>query len=265
MKQSFFIILTFIYASANAQMGVGTITPNPTAQVEINSVTKGLLVPRMTEAEKTAIVSPASGLMVFQLAASPSDETTGFYYYDGSAWTRLQSETVGAETGDTKFSWAPSNHSGWYLLNGQSTASLPAGAQAAAVALGFGANLPDTRDHLTKTRSASSESTGSFSGANSVLLTSQNLPNISLTAASAGSHSHSFQDAYWSSQAWGNEGLLGANMNEDHDNNRRTSSQTTDAAGTHTHTVALNGNVTQTAINSRQTSLNLNQFIYLGL
>jgi len=45
---------------------------------------KGLLIPRMTAAERTAIVSPATGLMVFQ-----TDATAGFYYYNGTAWVSL--------------------------------------------------------------------------------------------------------------------------------------------------------------------------------
>jgi hypothetical protein len=38
----------------------------------------------MTEAQRTAIVSPATGLLVYQ-----NDGTEEFYYYDGSAWTNL--------------------------------------------------------------------------------------------------------------------------------------------------------------------------------
>ena len=59
-------------------------TPNSSAMLDITSTTKGLLTPRMTSAQRTAISSPATGLIVYQ-----TDGTDGFYYYDGSAWVLL--------------------------------------------------------------------------------------------------------------------------------------------------------------------------------
>ncbi len=61
-----------------------------TAVLDVNSTTKGLLSPRMTSAQRTAISSPATGLLVFQ-----TDGTPGFYYYNGSAWVII---TTGAAT-----------------------------------------------------------------------------------------------------------------------------------------------------------------------
>ena len=59
-------------------------TPNNSAMLDVKSTSKGLLIPRMTEAQRTAISLPAKGLLVYQ-----NDGTEGFYYYDGSAWTNL--------------------------------------------------------------------------------------------------------------------------------------------------------------------------------
>ena len=58
------------------------------AMLDVSSVTKGLLAPRMTAAQKNAIVAPATGLLVYQ-----TDNTPGFYYYSGSAWITLQGAT----------------------------------------------------------------------------------------------------------------------------------------------------------------------------
>lgn len=53
-------------------------TGNNSAALDIKSTTKGLLIPRVTQAQRTSISSPAQGLLVFQ-----TDGTPGFYYYNG--------------------------------------------------------------------------------------------------------------------------------------------------------------------------------------
>src|SRR5687767_11387166 len=78
------IVLTFLSSSVIAQVGVGTATPDASAQLDITSTTKGLLIPRMTAAERTTIATPATGLMVYQIDATP-----GFYYYNGSTWAQI--------------------------------------------------------------------------------------------------------------------------------------------------------------------------------
>jgi hypothetical protein len=55
---------------------------------EMESTNKGLLAPRMTAVQRTAISSPATGLIVYQ-----TDGTTGFYYNAGTpgapSWVQL--------------------------------------------------------------------------------------------------------------------------------------------------------------------------------
>ena len=77
MKQLLFAALLFITFSANAQLGVGTATPNASAQLDVTSTTKGFLLPRMTQAQRNAISSPAEGLLVYQ-----TDLLKGYYYYN---------------------------------------------------------------------------------------------------------------------------------------------------------------------------------------
>tara|TARA_B110000503_G_scaffold10620_1_gene14482 strand:- start:330 stop:794 length:465 start_codon:yes stop_codon:yes gene_type:complete len=79
------LIFTFFCISAtSAQVGIGTETPNSSSLLELSSTSKGLLVPRMEEAQKNAISSPAQGLLIFQ-----TNGTVGFYSYDGSNWLQL--------------------------------------------------------------------------------------------------------------------------------------------------------------------------------
>lgn len=56
--------------------------PHSSAILDVKSTTQGMLIPRMTTAERTAIESPATGLMVYDL------NTASFWYYDG-AWRNL--------------------------------------------------------------------------------------------------------------------------------------------------------------------------------
>ncbi len=64
----------------SAQAGLGTTTPHPSAMLEISATGKGLLIPRMTMANRPA--APATGLLIYQ-----ADNTPGFYVYNGTAWT----------------------------------------------------------------------------------------------------------------------------------------------------------------------------------
>lgn len=79
----FVFMVSFIYGQ-NGNVGIGTATPNASAMLDVSSTAKGMLIPRMTTAQKNAIASPASGLLIYQ-----TDSTTGFYYYSGSTWSRI--------------------------------------------------------------------------------------------------------------------------------------------------------------------------------
>jgi hypothetical protein len=65
-------------------VGIGTTTPNSSSLLEIKSTTKGILIPRMTLVQRNAIATPATGLLIFQ-----TNNTPGFYYYSGTAWTAV--------------------------------------------------------------------------------------------------------------------------------------------------------------------------------
>jgi uncharacterized protein (TIGR02145 family) len=53
---------------------------NTSSILEIESTTQGILTPRMTEAQKNAISTPANGLLIYQ-----TDASLGFYFYDGAS------------------------------------------------------------------------------------------------------------------------------------------------------------------------------------
>ena len=84
MKQITTIVAILVSFTMSAQVGIGTTTPDASAALDITSTTEGLLMPRMTEAQRIVISSPASGLMIYQ-----TDGTVGFYYYNGSSWSEV--------------------------------------------------------------------------------------------------------------------------------------------------------------------------------
>ena len=71
--------LRFFFSGRGA---FGTTTLENTAQFQINSTNRGFLPPRMTNAQRTAIGTPAVGLMVYC-----TDAVEGLYVYKSTGWT----------------------------------------------------------------------------------------------------------------------------------------------------------------------------------
>ena len=71
------------HVSIPTKASVGTGAPAASAALEVSSTTGGLLLPRMTTAQRDAIGSPAAGLMIFNTT------TSKFQGYDGSTWVDL--------------------------------------------------------------------------------------------------------------------------------------------------------------------------------
>jgi hypothetical protein len=85
MKQFYtFLAAVLFTATTYAQIGINNENPDASAALDITSTTGGLLVPRMTAAQRDAINPAATGLMIYQ-----TDGTAGFYYYNGSSWSEV--------------------------------------------------------------------------------------------------------------------------------------------------------------------------------
>lgn len=96
MKKIIVFIVLFLAYPSFSQVGIGTITPSNSAALDVTSSSTGVLIPRMTLAQKNAIVSPATGLLIYQ-----NDGISGFWYFNGTVWTTFS---------DT--SWLTSGNSG---------------------------------------------------------------------------------------------------------------------------------------------------------
>ena len=69
---------------ALSQTGIGTTSPDASAQLDVSSTTKGFLPPRMTEAERDAISSPADGLVIYQ-----TDGAVGLHVRYLGSWVKI--------------------------------------------------------------------------------------------------------------------------------------------------------------------------------
>lgn len=84
MKKIFYIlafslITPGISIAQNGSVGIGTAVPDASAVLELKSDSKGLLIPRLTAAQRTALATPAKGLLVYQ-----TETPEGFYYNNGT-------------------------------------------------------------------------------------------------------------------------------------------------------------------------------------
>jgi hypothetical protein len=85
-------LLSVSTSRAQNNVGIGTTAPNSSALLEMVATDKGLLIPRVTTAQKNAIASPATGLLVFD------QSLTQFYYYTGVAWVPFINNSTGWST-----------------------------------------------------------------------------------------------------------------------------------------------------------------------
>ncbi len=82
-------ILVFLacLTSVTAQVAVtpdGSM-PHASAMLDVKSTDKGILVPRMSSTQRSAVASPAQGLLVYDLT------TESFWFFTGAVWEELNS------------------------------------------------------------------------------------------------------------------------------------------------------------------------------
>lgn len=140
----------------NSRVGIGTITPDASAVLDLTSTDKGLLIPRMTHTQRDAVSSPSTGLMIYQ-----TDNTPGFYFYNGSAWATVggNANNLWSTTGNTGTNAATSfigttdNQPLVFKINNQSAGFLRADGN-----LAFGLNAL-----ISNTTGTSNTATGAYS------------------------------------------------------------------------------------------------------
>ena len=105
IKQIITSILIVASISINAQVAINTdgSDADASAILDVKSTEKGLMPPRMTEAQMNTISNPGFGLMVMCSDCNPK----GPYYFDGSNWVNFStnfmsfSDMINPTTGET--------------------------------------------------------------------------------------------------------------------------------------------------------------------
>ena len=84
------IIALAITTTTYSQVGIGVSTAdiNPSAQLDVNSTSKGFLPPRMTTSQRDSITTPASGLVIFNTT------TNSLEYKSSTGWVSLTAATA---------------------------------------------------------------------------------------------------------------------------------------------------------------------------
>lgn len=108
-KTTLFLLMILLITnfSLSAQVAVTTdgSDADGSAMLDVKSSDKGMLVPRMTAAERDLIGLPATGLLVFVT------DDNNFYFFDGAAWTQFSGGSDGdwAITGNNMVSQVSGN------------------------------------------------------------------------------------------------------------------------------------------------------------
>lgn len=89
MKLFYTFAFFFLIATSLSAQGIGInddgTTADPSAMLDVKSTDKGVLLPRLTTAQRDAIASPAVGLLVFDT------DTESFWFFEAAGWKNLAS------------------------------------------------------------------------------------------------------------------------------------------------------------------------------
>lgn len=96
MKKQLLPLVTVLLASAAySQVGIGTLSPNKSSQLEVTSNEKGILIPRVALQGTDDQVTISNGNVQSLLVYNTTDNEhikPGYYYWEAGAWQRLSNQ-----------------------------------------------------------------------------------------------------------------------------------------------------------------------------
>jgi len=295
------LLITISVTAQNVGINTDGATPNASAMLDVSSTTKGMLTPRMTATQRSAISSAAQGLLVYQ-----TDGSAGYYYFDGSNWLQISSSaTVTTPAGVISQYGGSSAPTGYLFCQGQEVSRTTYAALWTAIGTTYGSgdgsttfNLPDLRQRVPvgKYSSGTFATLGATGGAENIILSTANLPAHThdvnparFTSAAEDSHTHSVDPPSTTTSSNGNHkhDLDGVAENYNTDTYSGNGGDgdagriyDTDYAGEHTHTVNIAAftsgagsahshtinvpNTTSTSVGSGTSFSNVQPFIVLN-
>lgn len=92
------LMLILAFAKVNAQVAIGTSTPDASAKFQIDATDKGFLPPRIAlngTNDVATILSPTNGLLIYNTASAGNGVnvvTPGMYYFSSGKWQRVYNQ-----------------------------------------------------------------------------------------------------------------------------------------------------------------------------
>ena len=137
MKKILSILFSLASFDLYAQTGIGTLTPDASAKLEVASTKQGFLPPRLTltgtndvttikNAAGTSII-PATGLLIYNTASfgtAPNNVVPGYYYWNGTVWIQIASGIILDNTKTTSFTLTPADNNKLFIISSALTVTV---------------------------------------------------------------------------------------------------------------------------------------------
>ncbi|MEO8147887.1 MAG: tail fiber domain-containing protein [Bacteroidia bacterium] len=89
---SIIYILSFNVNAQNVGIGASSFTPDAQSILDVQSTSRGILIPRMTDVQRIAVsptIGSDFGMLVYQTNTVSTANAAGYWYWDGAAWVSV--------------------------------------------------------------------------------------------------------------------------------------------------------------------------------